>query len=59
MRLAVMHNLYFYNTLMLRIRQALDEGTFSQFRARYSGLLEKPRTENQGEFAENPCQAGK
>ena len=57
MRLAVMHNLYFYNTLMLRIRQALDEGTFEEFRARYSGLLEKPRIENPGEFAENPCQA--
>ena len=41
MRLAVMHNLYFYNQLMARIRQALDEGTFSDFRARYSGNLEK------------------
>ena len=38
-RLAVMHNLYFYNTLTERIRQALDEGTFEQFRARYSTLL--------------------
>ena len=26
MRLAVMHNLHFYNELMARIRQALDEG---------------------------------
>ncbi|MGM9618793.1 MAG: tRNA guanosine(34) transglycosylase Tgt [Oscillospiraceae bacterium] len=41
MRLAVMHNLYFYNTLMERIRASLDEGTFEQFRARYSGKLEK------------------
>ena len=56
MRLAVMHNLYFYNTLMLRIRQALDEGTFEEFRARYSGLLEKPQIENPSEFTENPCQ---
>ncbi|MCI5624561.1 MAG: tRNA-guanine transglycosylase, partial [Clostridiales bacterium] len=56
MRLAVMHNLYFYNTLMLRIRQALDEGTFEEFRAQYSGLLEKPRIENPSEFTENPCQ---
>lgn len=39
MRLAVMHNLYFYNTLMERIRQALDEGTFESFRSRYSELL--------------------
>ncbi|MBQ4247707.1 MAG: tRNA guanosine(34) transglycosylase Tgt [Ruminococcus sp.] len=38
-RLAVMHNLYFYNTLTERIRQALDQGTFEQFRAQYSTLL--------------------
>ena len=41
LRLAVLHNLYFYNDLMAKIRQALDEGTFAQFRARYSGKLEK------------------
>ena len=41
LRLAVMHNLYFYNQLMARIRQALDEGTFEDFRARYSGLLDQ------------------
>ena len=39
LRLAVMHNLYFYNKLMERIRQALDEGTFQQFRAEYSEKL--------------------
>jgi len=39
MRLAVMHNLYFYNDLMEKIRNALDEGTFAQFRAQYSDLL--------------------
>ena len=39
MRLAVMHNLYFYNKLMERIRQALDEGNFAQFRAEYSEKL--------------------
>ncbi|MBQ5317623.1 MAG: tRNA guanosine(34) transglycosylase Tgt [Oscillospiraceae bacterium] len=38
-RLAVMHNLYFYNTLMEKIREALDNGTFSEFRAKYSSLL--------------------
>ncbi len=38
-RLAVMHNLYFYNTLTERIRQSLDQGTFEQFRARYSTLI--------------------
>ncbi|MBQ9117297.1 MAG: tRNA guanosine(34) transglycosylase Tgt, partial [Clostridia bacterium] len=31
MRLCVIHNLYFYNTLMERIREALDEGRFEQF----------------------------
>ena len=41
LRLAVLHNLYFYNDLMVKIRAALDEGTFADFRARYSGELEK------------------
>lgn len=40
MRLAVLHNLYFYNTLMERIRAALDAGEFSAFRAEYSGKLD-------------------
>lgn len=31
MRLAVIHNLYFYNTLLLKIRQALDEETYESF----------------------------
>ena len=39
MRLAVMHNLYFYNKLTERIRQALDDGVFAQFRATYSQRL--------------------
>ena len=39
MRLSVMHNLYFYNKLAQRIRDALDAGTFTQFRAKYSELL--------------------
>ncbi len=38
-RLAVTHNLYFYNTLMERIREALDEGRYGEFRAKYSPLL--------------------
>lgn len=41
MRLAVLHNLYFYNTLMERIRNALDTGTFAQFRAEYSEKLDR------------------
>jgi queuine tRNA-ribosyltransferase len=39
MRLAVMHNLYFYNKLMEKIRQALDEGRFEEFRQEYSHKL--------------------
>ncbi len=31
MRLCVMHNLYFYNSLMQKIRDALDNDTFEQF----------------------------
>lgn len=38
-RLAVQHNLYFYNTLMERIRAALDEGSFGEFREKYSARL--------------------
>ena len=38
-RLAVQHNLYFYNTLTERIREALEQGTFGEFRNRYSKLL--------------------
>ena len=41
MRLCVMHNLYFYNTLMERIRTALDEGTFEEFYNRYIGVLDR------------------
>ena len=39
MRLAVMHNLYFYNELAGRIREALDAGQFSSFRGEYSRRL--------------------
>lgn len=42
MRLAVLHNLHFYNELMARIRQALEDGTFEEFRKQYSGLLDRP-----------------
>jgi queuine tRNA-ribosyltransferase len=40
MRLGVMHNLYFYNTLLEKARAALDEGRFENFRAQYSKLLD-------------------
>ena len=39
MRLAVMHNLYFYNELMQRIRDALDEGNYQAFYNRYATSL--------------------
>lgn len=40
MRLCVMHNLYFYNTLMERIREALDNGTYQEFHDKYVDLLD-------------------
>ena len=39
MRLCVMHNIYFYNTLLERIRQALDEGRFDAFYQKYREIL--------------------
>ena len=39
MRLAVMHNLYFYNNLTEEIRTALEEGRFSEYREKYSPVL--------------------
>ena len=39
LRLAVMHNLYFYNKLAERICDALDAGDFAAFRAEYSEKL--------------------
>lgn len=41
LRLAVMHNLYFYNKLMERIRESLDNNCFEAFRKQYSGMLDK------------------
>ena len=41
LRLAVLHNLCFYNTLMERIRSALDAGEYDHFRAEYSKKLEE------------------
>ena len=32
MRLCVLHNLYFYNTMMTEIRQALDEGHYEDYK---------------------------
>ena len=41
MRFAVMHNLYFYNSLAQTIRDRLDAGTFMDFRGKYSEILDK------------------
>ena len=40
MRLCVMHNLHFYNMLMQEIRDAIDNGTFEEYRAKYVDLLD-------------------
>lgn len=39
LRLAVLHNLYFYNELTQKIREALDGGRFGAFRAEFSEKL--------------------
>lgn len=41
MRLAVMHNLYFYNNLMEKIRKAIDEESFTEFYNNYKEILGK------------------
>ena len=41
LRLCVMHNLYFYNTLTKRIREALESDTFDAFYAQYIPILDK------------------
>ena len=40
MRFAVMHNLYFYNTLMQRIRAAIEAGEYEAFRKSYTSVLD-------------------
>ncbi len=45
MRLAVLHNLYFYNDLMLKIREALDNGTYEEFYQKYHNLLAERRAD--------------
>lgn len=41
MRLSVMHNLFFYNKLTQRIREAVEQGSYEQFRAKYAEMLDK------------------
>ena len=45
MRLAVLHNLYFYNDLMQKIRDALDAGEFESFYRHWRDILGE-RSEN-------------
>ena len=42
MRLCVLHNLYFYNTMMTEIRDAIDEDRFAQYKkAKLAGMEEE------------------
>ena len=41
LRLAVIHNLYFYNELMAKIRDAIENDTFDKFREKYSPMLDE------------------
>lgn len=44
MRLCVLHNLYFYNTMMEEIRDALDAGRFAEYKkAKLAGFEENDR----------------
>jgi queuine tRNA-ribosyltransferase len=45
MRLCVLHNLYFYNELMQKIRDALDEGKFTEFYEKYHNSLAERRAD--------------
>ena len=43
MRLCVLHNLYFYNTMMEEIRDALDNGSFAAYKRRkLEGMAQQP-----------------
>ena len=44
MRLCVLHNLYFYNTMMEEIRQALDEGIYEEYKIqKLEGMAAGPK----------------
>ncbi len=40
-RLTVLHNLWFYNHLVEKIRETLEQGSFDEFRAQYSERLSR------------------
>lgn len=41
MRLCVLHNLYFYNEMMARIRAEIERGTFTEFYEHYREILDR------------------
>ena len=41
LRLCVIHNLYFYNNMMEKIRESLENDTFDEFKEKYVDLLDK------------------
>ena len=41
LRLCVMHNLYFYNTMMENIRKSLDNGTFQAYKSEFLQFVNK------------------
>ena len=40
MRLCVIHNLYFYNNLLAKIRESIEKGTFDSLKAKYVDVLD-------------------
>ncbi len=44
MRLCVLHNLYFYNTMMEEIRNALDEGRFASYKRQKLESMKMPQS---------------
>ncbi len=42
MRLCVLHNLYFYNTMMAEIRQSLEEGRFAAYKKEKLEKIQEP-----------------
>ena len=37
----MLHNLYFYNELMAKIREEIERGTFTEFYEHYREILDK------------------
>lgn len=45
MRLSVIHNLYFYNTMMTEIRQAIEEQRFAQYKKNKLNMMNTPESD--------------